>query len=102
MGTIQQFDELKTRRGNRGMKFKDVLRDLRKQVGMTQKELAKKAGVPLPSLRGHEQGQRVPSWGSVVKLAKALNVSTDAFSDCDEVREEEKPTPKRKRKGKAK
>jgi transcriptional regulator with XRE-family HTH domain len=102
MGTIQQFDELKTRKGNRGMKFKDVLRDLRKQAGMTQEELAKKAGVPLPSLRGHEQGQRIPSWASVVKLAKALSVSTDAFSDCDEVQEEEKPAPTRKIKGKEK
>jgi transcriptional regulator with XRE-family HTH domain len=83
------------------MKFKDVLRDLRKQAGLTQEQLALKAGVPLPSLRGHEQGQRVPSWASVVKLAKALGVSTDAFADCDEVQEEDAPPAKkgRKRKG---
>jgi transcriptional regulator with XRE-family HTH domain len=76
------------------MKFKDALRDLRKEVGLTQEELAIKAGVPLPSLRGHEQGQRIPSWASVVKLAKALGVSTDAFADCDEVQEDEPARPR--------
>jgi transcriptional regulator with XRE-family HTH domain len=88
------------------MKFKDVLRDLRKQAGLTQEELARKAGVPVTSLRGHEQGQRVPSWASIVKLARALGISTDAFSNCDEVQDAE-PAPKRttakgrKRKGEA-
>jgi transcriptional regulator with XRE-family HTH domain len=67
------------------MNFKEVLRDLRKRSGLTQEELARKAGIPVTSLRGHEQGQRVPSWASVVKLAKALGVSTDAFAGCDEV-----------------
>lgn len=67
------------------MKFKDVLRELRAQAGLTQQQLADRAGMPLPSLRGHEQGQRLPSWPSVVRLAKALGVSTDVFADCDEV-----------------
>jgi transcriptional regulator with XRE-family HTH domain len=71
------------------MYFKDVLRELRLKAGLTQEQLAKKAGIPLPSLRGHEQGQRIPSWASVVKLAKALGVSTEAFADCDEVASEE-------------
>ena len=67
------------------MRFKDVLRELRKKADLTQEELASRAGVPVPSLRGHEQGQRMPSWASVVKLAKALGVSTDAFALCEEV-----------------
>jgi transcriptional regulator with XRE-family HTH domain len=71
------------------MKFKEVLRDLRKRSGLTQEELATKAGVPVTSLRGHEQGQRVPSWASIVKLAKALGISTDVFANCDEVQEEQ-------------
>jgi transcriptional regulator with XRE-family HTH domain len=72
------------------VKFKDLLRELRKNAGLTQEELATKAGVPLTSLRGHEQGQRIPSWASVVKLARALGVSTDVFSECDEVKSEGK------------
>jgi transcriptional regulator with XRE-family HTH domain len=67
------------------MQFKDVLRGLRTKAGLTQSQLAAKAGIPLPSLRGHEQGQRIPSWASVVKLARALGVSTDVFAGCDEV-----------------
>jgi transcriptional regulator with XRE-family HTH domain len=75
------------------MRFKDVLKGLRAQAGLTQEQLAERAGIPLPSLRGHEQGQRVPSWASVVKLARALGLSTDAFADCDEVNDgaEEEP-----------
>jgi transcriptional regulator with XRE-family HTH domain len=83
------------------MRFKDVLRDLRMKAGLTQEQLAEKAGMPLPSLRGHEQGQRIPSWASVVKLAKALGVSTDVFAACEEVTGEEPAAEaKRPRKGK--
>ena len=78
------------------MKFKDVLRGLRTDAALTQQQLADKAGIPLPSLRGHEQGQRVPSWASVVKLARALGVSTDAFGDCDEVAAADPQPPKQR------
>jgi transcriptional regulator with XRE-family HTH domain len=78
------------------MKFKDVLIKLRKDAGLTQVELARLANVPLPSLRGHEQGQRIPSWPSVVKLAKALGVSTDVFACCDEVKSPKQASRPRK------
>jgi transcriptional regulator with XRE-family HTH domain len=68
------------------MEFKDRLRELRLKAGLTQQELADRAGLPVGSLRGHEQGQRVPSWPSVVRIAKALGVPTDTFAECDEVR----------------
>ncbi len=67
------------------MRFKDLLRELRAKAGLTQQQLAEKAGIPLPSLRGHEQGQRIPNWTSVVRIARALGVPTDAFADADEV-----------------
>jgi transcriptional regulator with XRE-family HTH domain len=78
------------------MKLKDLLRELRTKAGLTQEALADKAGVPLASLRGHEQGQRLPSWAAVVKLARGLGVSTDVFSACEEV-QVEKPAPKKRR-----
>ena len=84
------------------MKFKDLLRDLRKSAGLTQEQLALKAGIPVTSLRGHEQGQRIPSWASVVKLARALGVSTDVFSECDEVKAPEPEKPRGRRKPPAK
>jgi len=79
------IQKLQTKDGK--MKFKDVLVKLRKEKGLTQHELAKRARIPLGSLRGHEQGQRLPSWPSVVKVANALGVSTDEFAACDEVKE---------------
>jgi transcriptional regulator with XRE-family HTH domain len=86
---------MKTDLGERRMQFKDVLRNLREKAGLTQQKLAEKAGIPLPSLRGHEQGQRSPGWVSVVKLARALSVSTDAFADVDEVRGKQTGRPKK-------
>jgi transcriptional regulator with XRE-family HTH domain len=70
------------------MQFKDRLRELRANAGLTQQQVADRSGIPVGSLRGHEQGKRIPSWVSVVWLAKALGVSTDVFSDCDEVTSE--------------
>jgi transcriptional regulator with XRE-family HTH domain len=77
------------------MKFSALLRELRDKAGLTQEQLAEKAGIALSTLRNHEQGHRLPSWSAVVKLAKALGVSTDEFAKCDEVNEPEKPTAKK-------
>lgn len=82
------------------VKFNEMLRSLRSKAGMTQEQLADKAGMPLASLRGHEQGQRLPSWASVVKLSRALGVSTDVFSVCDEIQPAD-DKPKRRKKGDA-
>jgi DNA-binding XRE family transcriptional regulator len=65
------------------MKFKDKLKELRLKAGLTQQELAKKAGMTLHSIRNHEQGIRLPSWPAVVRLAKALAVTTDEFAACE-------------------
>ncbi len=70
------------------MKFREVLRDLRLKAGLTQEKLSELSGIPVSSIRGHEQGQRLPSWGSVVRLSKALGVSCEAFSECDELLDE--------------
>jgi transcriptional regulator with XRE-family HTH domain len=83
------------------MPFKDLLRQLREKAGLTQQQLAEKAGLPLGSLRNHEQGQRLPSWPAIVKLARALGVSADVFAECDEVTEPaDEPPPARKRRPK--
>ena len=81
------------------MRFKDKLRQLRKEAGFTQEELADRAGMPVHSLRNHEQGQRQPSWPAVIKLARALGVSTEEFASCDleEEESEGKATAKGKR-----
>jgi transcriptional regulator with XRE-family HTH domain len=80
------------------MLFKDKLRALRLAAGLTQDNLARAAGMAVASIRNHEQGQRSPSWLAVVKLAKALEVSTDVFSECA-LDEEEAELGRKKRKG---
>ncbi|MDB5313881.1 MAG: Helix-turn-helix domain [Gemmataceae bacterium] len=74
----------------------DLLRSLLEEAGLTQQQLAEKAGPPLGRLRNHEQGQRLPSWAAGVKLAHARGVPTGRFAVCDEVTvESEHLIPKR-------
>jgi transcriptional regulator with XRE-family HTH domain len=88
---------------NEAMRFSETLRRLRDEAGLTQQQLADKAGLPVGSVRNHEQGQRLPSWRAVVRIARALGVPTDAFSKCDEVAGDEpaeEPAPRRRKRGK--
>jgi transcriptional regulator with XRE-family HTH domain len=82
------------------MRFHDKLRELRHKRGLTQEQLAREAGMPTVTLRGHEQGQRLPSWISVVRLSRALGVPTDVFSEC--VDEETVPGRQKRPPGKPK
>lgn len=63
-------------------KFADRLRELRKRAGLTQRDLARLSRIPLGSVRNYEQGQREPYWDVAFRLAGALNVSVEEFSDC--------------------
>lgn len=62
--------------------FASRLRELRKRAGLTQLQLAQASGVPLGSIRNYEQGQREPYWDVAFRLAAAMGVSAEAFSDC--------------------
>jgi transcriptional regulator with XRE-family HTH domain len=64
--------------------FAERLRELRKRAGLTQAQLAQSSGVPLGSIRNYEQGQREPYWNVAFRLASALGVSVESFSDCVE------------------
>lgn len=76
--------------------FSKVLHDLRERAEMTQQKLAAGSGVPLSTIRGLEQGKRLPGLVVAYRLAKAMGVSLDALADCDECKEDEKPTKKQK------
>jgi transcriptional regulator with XRE-family HTH domain len=54
---------------------------------MSQQDLADAAGLSRPNLARLELGTQEPGWQTVVKLAEALGVPTDAF------RPEEEPEP---------
>jgi transcriptional regulator with XRE-family HTH domain len=56
------------------------LKGLRESAGLTQAELARRAGVPLGSLRSYEQSVRTPLLDQAAKLAVALGVSLDVLA----------------------
>ena len=53
------------------------LRENRKMRGLTQAELGARAGIAAASVSHFETGQRAPSLESLVRLADALELSTD-------------------------
>lgn len=67
------------------------LRELREQAGLTQKELADRAGLHLSAITRFEQGIREPTWSTVRSLGQVLGVSCEAFN------QEPGPLPEAKR-----
>jgi len=53
------------------------LRQIRKQLNITQKELAAKAGCDQSTIAGIETGRRTGRLKLLVRIARALNVSLD-------------------------
>src|SRR5690348_11329132 len=83
------------------MTFAEKLRQLRDAAELTQEELAARSGINLWTIRGYEQGRREPNWKGVLSLAKALDVATEIFADCDESAPQEEPGRPRGRPRKA-
>lgn len=61
--------------------FAAILARLRKTAGISQAELARKAGLSRMALSLLERGEREPTWQTVQALASALGVPTDRFRD---------------------
>jgi transcriptional regulator with XRE-family HTH domain len=59
--------------------FSGMLRELRKQAGLSQEALARKANLSLATITKLEQGRVQPSWETVKALAEALGTSCQAF-----------------------
>lgn len=62
------------------------IRYYRKQIGITQEELARRAGLHPVSVRKYETNKMVPQYDQMVKLAEALNISFSAVSGVDRTR----------------
>jgi transcriptional regulator with XRE-family HTH domain len=62
-------------------KISQKIKELRNENGYTQNSLAQEVGVSARSIFGYEAGEKVPRPGTVVKLAKALGVSTKYLND---------------------
>ena len=57
----------------------EKIRKYRKEAGMTQAELGKKAGLSEAMIRQYELGKRNPKFENLSKIAKALNITIDEF-----------------------
>ena len=55
------------------------LRELRESSGLTQAQLAERAGLHPQGVVKLERGEREPAWATVVALAEALGVDCRAF-----------------------
>jgi transcriptional regulator with XRE-family HTH domain len=64
---------------DRGRNFGPRLRELRERAGLTQVQLAEKAGLHPQGVIKLERGEREPAWGTVLALMDALGVSCQAF-----------------------
>lgn len=79
------------------MTFAEKLRELRDERGLSEAKLAKVSGLPFGSVHSYGQGDRLPGFAAVVKLAAALGVDCTAFSQCEDIAEE-KPAKRKPRK----
>ncbi len=58
-------------------KFIDVLKYLRNNSGISQKQLSKELGISERNYQRYEYGEREPSLSTLIKLADYFNVSLD-------------------------
>ena len=72
-----EFDSLKISDEERRKDFGARIRIMRKSLGLTQADLAKKIGVTKQAITTYETGIREPSFKNLIKLSRVLNVTTD-------------------------
>ena len=57
----------------------DRIKELRKEKGMTQKELANAMGVTASMIGQYETGIRIPKYETLERVAKALSISVETL-----------------------
>lgn len=72
------------------MEFKDRLIKLRKELNLTQEELAQKIGYTRTAISAWEIGRNEPSNADTIKLAEYFGVSTDYLLGKSDIRNPEK------------
>ena len=71
------------------MEFKDRLIKLRKELNLTQEELAQKIGYTRTAISAWEIGRNEPSNADTIKLAEYFGVSTDYLLGKSDIRNTE-------------
>ncbi|MTI59441.1 MAG: helix-turn-helix transcriptional regulator [Firmicutes bacterium] len=59
------------------MDFGKKLKKARNELGMTQKQLAKKIGIKRTTVAGYESEGKMPPYNTLIKIAQTLNCSLD-------------------------
>ncbi|MGD6931860.1 helix-turn-helix domain-containing protein [Bacillus thuringiensis] len=57
--------------------FGNIIRDLRKQKGITQEELAQSLQLSESTIGMYERNERQPDYNTLIRIADYFNVSTD-------------------------
>lgn len=70
-------------------KLSSYMKSRRENIGMTQKELAKKIGVTDVTISRWESGQREPTWTYFLKLCVELGMKAEDFMEDEEPRKGE-------------
>ena len=63
------------------MELKNKLKELRKEKGLTQKELAKKLNISVTGYASWEQGLAEPNLNAIKTICKIFNISADELLD---------------------
>jgi transcriptional regulator with XRE-family HTH domain len=63
--------------------FGKALQRVRVERGLTQKEVAEKAGIHPNTIARLERGKMEPSWQLVLAIARALQVTCEVFSNTE-------------------
>jgi putative transcriptional regulator len=71
------------------MEFSERLKDLRRQAGLTQVDVAEKLGISQPAYASWERGVKKPTQENLVKIAQILNVSVDYLVAYSEEKSDE-------------
>ncbi len=77
-----------------GELFGERLRELRKKRGMTQVELADKSGVPQNHISTIERGAKLPTIGTLIRFAAALECKVSALVSIFDKEDLKKLVPK--------
>jgi len=64
------------------VKFNERLKNTRKEHGLTQMELAEKAGIAVNSVRLYESGKVVPKLDTIAKIARAMGLYAGDLVDA--------------------
>ena len=59
------------------MKIHENIKSIRSDKGITQKDFAKRLGIPYQTYNNYERGFRTPTPVTLLKIAKGLNVSIE-------------------------